>query len=97
MRPLRYILVAGASALGALFAVGCLIAALFEVQGFGGPRDEGPRSGYLVRLAVGFVACIAIPAFLSRRLLHVGAGWVAAAVAVSVAGVLVILGLSLSA
>jgi hypothetical protein len=94
MRPLKYLVVLSSVALGALFAVGCLIAALFEAQGFGGPRDQGPRTGYLAELAIGFVACVALPAFLSRKLLRIGPGWVGAAVT-AVAGVLVILGLSL--
>ncbi len=93
MRPLRYLVVATSCGLGALFAVGCVLAALFEAQGFGGPRDQAPRTGYLIELAFAFVACVAIPAFVSRRLLHIGPGWVGAAVIV-VAGVLLILGTS---
>jgi hypothetical protein len=94
MRPLKYLVVASSVALGALFAVGCLLSALFEVQAFGGPRDQPPRTGYLLELAVGFAACVAIPTVLSRRLLHAGPGWLAAG-ATAVAGALAILGLSL--
>ena len=43
VKPLRGLAVAGAAALGALFAVGCVLAALFEAQGFGGDRDSDPR------------------------------------------------------
>ncbi len=93
VRPLKYLVVASSLGFGALFAVGCVLAALFEAQGFGGPRDQPLRTGYMIELAVAFAACIATPAFLSRRLLHVGPGWVTAAV-VAVAGVLLILGLS---
>jgi hypothetical protein len=93
MRPLKYLVVAASLGLGALFATGCVLAALFEAQGFGGPRDQAPRTGYMIQLAFAFAACVAIPAFVSRRLLHVGPGWVTAAV-VAVAGVLLILGLS---
>src|SRR6476619_4458952 len=91
---LKGVAVAAAVALGMLVAVGCLLAALFEVQGFGGPRDVGPRTGYLIELALGFVAAIAIPALLWRRLLGTGPGWVLTAL-VSAAGVVLILGLSL--
>ena len=96
MRALKSLVVATSVSLGALFAVGFLLAALFEVQNFGGPRDQPPRTGYLVELAIGFVACVVVPTFLARRLLHAGLGWLAAA-AVAVGGVLVILGLSLTA
>ena len=96
MRALRIVTVLGATCLGALFAIGFLLAALFEVQGFGGPRDEPPRAGYLVELALGFAACVIVPTFLARRLLHAGPTWIAAAV-IAVAGCVVILGLSLSA
>ena len=95
MRPLKYLVVAISFGLGALFAVGCVLAALFEAQGFGGPRDQPPRTGYMLELAFTFVACVAIPAFVSRRLLHIGTSWVAAAV-IAFAGVLLILGLSFS-
>jgi hypothetical protein len=92
---LKVIAVALAVALGALVAVGCLLAALFEVQGFGGPRDQGPRTGYLIELALGLVAAVVVPVVLWRRLLGNGPGWVLAG-SVAVAGVVVILGLSLS-
>jgi hypothetical protein len=46
-------------------------------------------------LAVAFAACIAIPAFLARRLLHAGPGLRIAAAA-AVIGALAILGLSLT-
>jgi len=52
--------------LSGLFALGCALAALFEIQGFGGPRDQGPRPLYLIALAVGFVLCVAaLPLTLS--------------------------------
>lgn len=93
MRPLKYLVVATSFGLGALFAVGCVLGALFEAQDFGGPRDQAPRTGYMIELAFAFVACVAIPAFVSRRLLHVGPGWMAAAV-IAVVGAVLILGLS---
>jgi hypothetical protein len=95
VRALRYLVVVSCATLGALFAVGCVLAALFEAQGFGGPRDQPPRTGYLLELAVAFAACIAIPAFLARRLLHAGPGLIIAAAA-AVIGALAILGLSLT-
>jgi hypothetical protein len=95
VRALRYLVVVSCAALGALFAVGCVLAALFEAQGFGGPRDQPPRTGYLLELAVAFAACIAIPAFLARRLLHAGPGLIIAAAA-AVIGALAIIGLSLT-
>lgn len=60
---MKAIAVAVAFVLGALAAIGCLIGALFEAQGFGGPRGEGPRVDYLVGLAVGFAASVGIPVF----------------------------------
>jgi hypothetical protein len=95
VRALRYLVVVSCATLGALFAVGCVLAALFEAQGFGGPRDQPPRTGYLLELAVAFASCIAIPAFLARRLLHAGPGLIIAAAA-AVIGALAILGLSLT-
>ena len=94
-RLLKSIAVAVAFAAGAIAAVGCLLAALFEVDGFGGPRDQGPRSGYLTALALGFVASVVIPVSLWRRLLGGGPGWIVAGV-VAAAGVVIILGISLS-
>lgn len=93
MRSVRVLVVTAAVALGALFAVGFLISALFELQGFGGPRDQGPRPGYLVELAIGFGACVGVPILLWRRLLGGGPGWFAAA-AVSTVCVVAIVGIS---
>jgi cytochrome c biogenesis protein CcdA len=54
--------------LSGLFALGCALAILFEVQGFGAEQDQGPRPLYLIALALGFVLCIAaLP--LTRSLL----------------------------
>ena len=94
-RLLKTFAVTIAFALGALAAFGCLVAALFEIQGFGGPRDQGPRSGYLVELALGFAASVLVPVWLWRRLLGGGPGWIVAGAA-AVAGVMIILGISLS-
>ena len=95
MRALKVVTVVTAGCLGALFAIGFLLEALFEVQGFGGPRDHPPRAGHLIESAVGFAACVIVPALLARRLLDAGPTALVAA-AIAVAGSLVILGLSLS-
>jgi hypothetical protein len=92
-RLLKVGVVGLAVGLGALAGMGSLLAALFEVQGFGGPRDQGPRLSYLVELAVAFVAAVLIPVLLWRRLLGNGPGLILAG-CVAVAGVVVILGIS---
>jgi hypothetical protein len=82
-------------ALGALAAFGCLLAALFERDGFGSARDQGPRTVYLIELAAGFVASVAVPAVVCRRLFPgSGPSWLIAA-AIALAGVIVIAGLGL--
>lgn len=92
---LKGLVVAVAAALGGLFALGCLLAALFEVQGFGRPRDTDPRAGYLFLLALGLAACIVVPVALWRRLLPESAPAWPLALGVAVVGWIVILGLSL--
>jgi hypothetical protein len=83
--------------LGALFAVGCVVAVLFEVQGFGRGDDE-PRMWYIFALALGFVACVAAPvavlwvSFPGR----LSGASVAIATVVAVAGVLLMLGITVS-
>ena len=93
MKPLRGLAVGVAAGLGALFAVGCVLAALFEAQGFGGENDTDPRAGYLLLLAVALVACVAVPFWLWRRLLPASAPHAALFLATAVVGVLVILGI----
>jgi hypothetical protein len=89
------LVVAVASALGALFAIGCLLAALFEVQGFGRPRDTDPRAGYLFLLALGLAACVVVPVALWRRLLPDSAPAWPVAFGIAVVGWVIILGLSM--
>ena len=96
MTVLKGIVVAAAAALGALFAVGCVIAATFELQGFG-DRDGDPSRGYLFLLALGLVACIAIPVALWRWLFPQSSPAWATAGAAATVGVLLIMGLSLRA
>jgi len=88
------VVVAVAVALGALFAVGSLLAALFEAQGFG-DRDSDPRTWYLVAMGVAFVACIAVPVALWRLLLPRSAPALPLAAVVAAAGVVLILGISI--
>ena len=52
---------------GAFFAVGFAIAVLFELQGFGRPRDTDPRLWYVALLVLGLVACAAVPSWLWTR------------------------------
>jgi uncharacterized BrkB/YihY/UPF0761 family membrane protein len=85
--------VAVAAALGALVAAGCVIAALFEAQGFGRERDTDPRAGYLLLLALGLAACVAVPVWLWRTLLPESAPAWPLAFGAAVAGVLLILGI----
>ena len=93
---MRGAVVAVATALGALFAVGCVLAALFEAQGFGRPRDTDPRTGYLLLLAVAFVACVGVPFWLWRRLLPESAPSFVLAFGAAVVGVIAILGIGFS-
>ncbi len=94
MTVLKGLIVAAAVALGALFAFGSVLAALFEVQGFGSRSGE-PRTGYLALLGLGFVASVAVPWWLWHQLLPGSApGWILAFVA-SLAGVVLIFGMSL--
>lgn len=53
--------------LGLIGAIGCFIAALFERDGFGRPRDSEPRSWYLALLVLGVVTCIAVPGWIAAR------------------------------
>jgi len=53
--------------LGVFFAIGFAIAILFELQGFGRPRDTDARLWYVALLVLGLAACVAVPAWLWRR------------------------------
>ena len=97
MTGLKGIVVAAAAGLGALFAVGALIAALFEAQGFGRPHDAEPRAAYLLLLALGLAASIGVLAYLWQRLLPASAPGPKAVAALAVVGMLLILGISVTA
>lgn len=98
MVAVRALTVVVGLALGALCAVGVLVAALFERDGFG-DRDGEPSTAYLLALAVGLVASVGLPLVLWRMLLPSRFSWPAAltATVVAVAGVVWILGISLAA
>ena len=72
-------------AVGSLFAVGFLVAALFERDGFG-DRDGDPSIGYLLALAVGLAVSLSLPLVLWRALLPARFSW---PVAIGVSGVAV--------
>lgn len=92
MTGAKALVVAAATALGAFLAVGCVLAALFEAQGFGGERDTDPRTGYLLLLALGLVASIGVPWLLWRRLLPQSAPAWPLFFGAALIGVVVILG-----
>ena len=90
----RLAIVVTLGAVGALAAVGCVLAGLFELQGFGGPRDSDPRALYLCGLAILLTASLGVPLLAWRALLPKSPpAWLLVAVPVS-AVVLLLLGLS---
>lgn len=94
-RGFKAAVVVSTALLGALLGVGCVLAALFELQGFGTPRDTEPRRWYLASLGVGLVLCVAVPLGLWRLLLPQtapAARWLAPAAAAVV--VLAVLGVT---
>lgn len=66
--PVRVVVVVCGFALGALFAIGSVLAALFEAQHFGS-RDNEIRAGYVAALAAGLVVSVVSPFVLWRLLL----------------------------
>jgi hypothetical protein len=92
MLALKGLTVAAAVALGALFAFGSIVAAHFELGGFG--RDGDPRAGYLCLLALGFVGSVGIPWLLWRVLLPHSAPGLIIVFVTSLAGAVLILGMS---
>ena len=61
----RLLLVLVASLLGAVFAIGAIIAAMLESDGFTTAAASGPRSGYLILLAGGLFASVGVPSALA--------------------------------
>lgn len=95
-KPTRTVAVTVAAAVGALFAVGAIVAIMFELQGFGQSAAD-PRPGYLIALAAGFAASVATPAIIARWFLpDVSNRTVGIAVAIRVGGAAALLGLSLT-
>lgn len=85
-----------AALLGALLAIGSLIAILFELQGFG-DRDPRPSVPYLIALVAAFAASVGVPLLLWRALLPDTSLRLLAVTAVGATGVaLLVLGLSVS-
>ena len=97
MVAVRVLTVVVGVALGALCALGVLLSALFERDGFGDPDGE-PSTPYLLALAVGLVASVGLPLVLWRLLLPGRFSWPAALIATLVAlvGVAWILGISVA-
>jgi hypothetical protein len=97
VQSLKVLIVLVAGGLGALFAAGFLIGALFELQGFGTPRDADPRGGRLALQALGVTACVAVPLALWRALLPDSAPALGALVAIVLAvAVVALLGLGVA-
>ena len=82
---MRSALVAAAFVGGTLAGAACLLAVVFEMQGFGGPRDAGPRLGYLSALAGGLAAAVIAPCALWRWLIPTSAPHPATVATVTVA------------
>ncbi|HUQ40232.1 MAG TPA: hypothetical protein VM030_08755 [Acidimicrobiales bacterium] len=85
-RAARGVAVAGLVAAGALTTIGCVVALVFERDGFGRPRDAQVRPFYVVLLAVGAAAGVVVPIVVGRMLL--GAGRDRLLIALGAAGVL---------
>ena len=93
---IRRAAVAVAALLGALFAVGSLVAILFELQGFSGDRDGTPSALYVLALVLAFAVSVAVPLLLWRALLPSMPGRLFAATLVgAAAAVLLVMGVSL--
>lgn len=63
-------LVAALAVVGTLVVLGCLLAVMLELDGFGRPRDTGPRAGYLVLLGAGAALGAVVPSAVAAVLLR---------------------------
>ena len=97
MIAVRALTVVVGLALGALFAVGCLVAMHFELSGFG-DRDGEPSTLYLLVLGLGLLGSIGLPLVIWRALLPRSFSPTAAvaAGAVAVLGTVWILGIAVT-
>ena len=59
MGTVRWILALFLVWLGGLGVTGCVLAFIFELDGFGTPRDAGPRPLYLAGYVVLAIGCVA--------------------------------------
>lgn len=83
----RIAVVVMSAAAGASAVVGFGLSLLFEVDGFGVPRDTPPRTGYLFGYGAGVLLGVVVPAVVAWRLLPSGRRWVLAVAAVLAAAV----------
>lgn len=92
----RLLVVVTAFFFGMLFAVGSILAALFEMQGFTAADSGGPRPAYLAALALALVASVGVPfgitgfIFPQQRLLVILLGAVVLVLAVATFGLALI-------
>lgn len=96
LSPVRVIVVVIGFALGALFALGSLLAALFEAQHFGS-RDNEIRPAYVAALAAGLLVSVVGPFILWRLLLPDARRSVFALGAISLVVAAALFGLALTA
>lgn len=87
----RMVVVVVLAAAGAFAVLGFGLALLFEVQGFGVPRDTAPRPGFVLAYGAGALLGVVVPGVVAWLLLPSGRRWVAVVTAVLAAGVLVAL------
>ena len=85
-RGARLALVVVVWAVGAVVAIAAVIAAVFERDGFGRPRDTEPRLWYLALLAVVVALAVGIPVALVAWRTKRHTALVAASVVGTVAG-----------
>ena len=97
MVALRVLTVVVGVMLGAFCAVGVLLSALFERDGFG-DRDGEPSTPYLLALAVGLLVSVGLPLVVWRVLLPSRFAWPVAltATVVALVGVVWIMGIALA-
>lgn len=85
-----------AAFIGVLSAIGCVMAALFERDGFGRPRDSQPRTWYVALMAVGLVLSIVAPIGIAAWAFPARRRMVRAAAVVAVLGAVVFFGFARS-